>query len=151
MDFSKTAWIVPTWFELAQAETPVDYHMDGESLVPMFKDPSVSIRQHIYAEQGPPERSRQLIGNMLSLHRRLVSQLLKETEQIETKTLLGLSGGNFQSQGFQLGRFSADQLYHLSYDMDSQRTLAEDEYVPGNLKDSWRSPKQLRTWASSLW
>ena len=50
------------------------------------------------------------------------------------KTFLGLSGGISRAKDFHPGTFSADQLYHLSYDMDSQKNLAEDLGYAGQLK-----------------
>ena len=127
---------VPTWFELAQAETPVDYHMDGVSLVPMFKDPSVSIRQYIYAEQGPARAIKTADWEYISI--RYTDEQVAATQGNRAdrayKTFLGLSGGISRAKDFHPGTFSADQLYHLSYDMDSQKNLAEDLGYAGQLK-----------------
>ena len=103
----------------------------------MFKDPSVSIRQYIYAEQGPTRAIKTADWEYISIR--------YTDEQVATigsgnradrafKTLLGLSGGISRAKDFHPGTFSADQLYHLSYDMDSQKNLAEDLGYAGQLK-----------------
>ena len=115
---------VPTWFELAQAETPVDYHMDGESLVPMFKDPSVSIRQYIYAEQGPARAIKTADWEYITI--RYTDEQVAATQGNRAdrafKTFARLERWNFRAKDFHPGTFSADQLYHLSYGASHKRT-----------------------------
>ena len=127
---------VPTWFELAGAKPPKEYHLDGKSLVPMFKNPSVSIRKYIYAEQGSARAIK--TGSLEYISIRYTGEQIASTQSNRAdrayKTLLGLSGGISRARHFHPCIFSADQLYDLSKDPDSQKNLANDPSYAKQLK-----------------
>ena len=127
---------VPTWFELAGTKIPEDYHMDGKSLVPMFKDPAVSIREFVYAEQGAARAIKTDEWEYVSLRytdEQFAAAQSKRSDRA-FKTLLGLSGGISRARHFHPGIFSADQLYHLAHDPASQKNLAGDKGYAGQLR-----------------
>ena len=127
---------VPTWFELASAKIPQDYHMDGKSLVPMFEDPSVSVREFIYAEQGAARAIKTDSLEYLSIrytNKQIAATHNKRSERT-FKTLLGLSSGISRARYFHPDIFSADQLYDLSKDPNSQKNVAEDSSYAKQLK-----------------
>ena len=127
---------VPTWFELAKAKIPENYHIDGKSLVPMFRDPSVSIRKFIYAEQGAARAIKTDTFEYVSIRytdEQIAAAQSKRADRA-FKTLLGLSGGISRAKDFHPGIFSADQLYDLSKDPDSQKNLASISSYAGQLK-----------------
>ena len=127
---------VPTWFELAGAKVPQDYRIDGKSLLPMFKDPSVSIRKFVYAEQGPGRAIKTKEWEYVSL--RYTDEQIAAAKGNRSdrafKSFLGLSGGISRAKDFHPGTFSADQLYHLAHDPDSQKNLAGDQGYAGQLR-----------------
>ena len=119
---------VPTWFELTKARIPEDYHIDGKSLVPMFKDPTVSIRKYIYGEQGAARANKTEAFEYISIRytdEQITGASSKRADRAY-KTLLGLSGGISRARYFHPDIFSADQLYDLSKDPNSQKNVAED-------------------------
>lgn len=119
---------VPTWFEVAGAEVPKQYRMDGVSLLPLFKNPKQAVREFVYGEQGPARSIKTKVWNYISIR--------YTKEQIESfnaprgdrfaKRLLGLSGGISRARDDHPGAFDADQLYHLSNDPGELKNLAED-------------------------
>lgn len=126
---------VPTWFELAGAKAPEDYRIDGKSLLPMFKDPSVSVRKFIYAEQGPARAIKTDEWDYISIRytdEQIAAAQSNRSDRV-FKTFLGLSGGISRAKDFHPGTFSADQLYNLSKDPDSQKNLAADPSYAGQL------------------
>lgn len=127
---------VPTWFELAKAKLPKEYHLDGKSLVPMFNDHAVSIRKYIYAEQGAARAIKTEAFEYISIRYTDEQIVAAQGNRAERafKTLLGLSGGISRAKDFHPGTFSADQLYDLSKDPDSQKNLAADPSYAGQLK-----------------
>ena len=86
---------VPTWFELAKAKIPENYHIDGKSLAPMFKDPAVSIRKYIYGEQGAARAIKTEDFEYISIRytdAQITGAQSKRADRAY-KTLLGLSSG----------------------------------------------------------
>jgi arylsulfatase A-like enzyme len=127
---------VPTWFELAKAKIPESYHIDGKSLAAMFKDPKVSIRKHIYGEQGAARAIKTKAFEYISIRytdEQITGALSKRADRAY-KTLLGLSSGISRARYFHPDIFSADQLYDLSKDPDSLNNLATDPSYAGQLK-----------------
>ena len=127
---------VPTWFELASAKIPKGYHIDGESLAPMLKDPAVSIRKYICAEQGAARAIKTEAFVYISI--RYTDEQISEAQSKRTdracKSLLGLSSGISRARYFHPDIFSADQLYDLSKDPNSQKNVTEDSSYAGQLK-----------------
>jgi len=127
---------VPTWFELAKAKIPKGYHIDGKSLVPMFENPSISVREFIYAEQGAARAIKTDTLEYLSIRYTDEQIAMAQSKRADRayKTLLGLSSGISRARYFHPDIFSADQLYDLSKDPDSQNNLATDPSYAGQLK-----------------
>ena len=127
---------VPTWFELAKVKIPKGYHFDGKSLAPMFKDPAVSIRKYIYGEQGAARAIKTEAFEYISI--RYTDEQISEAQSKRAdrayKTLLGLSSGISRARYFHPDIFSADQLYDLSKDPNSQKNVADDSSYAGQLK-----------------
>ena len=127
---------VPTWFELAKVKIPKGYHFDGKSLAPMFKDPAVSIRKYIYGEQGAARAVKTEAFEYISI--RYTDEQISEAQSKRAdrayKTLLGLSSGISRARYFHPDIFSADQLYDLSKDPNSQKNVADDSSYAGQLK-----------------
>ena len=127
---------VPTWFELAGAKVPEDYRIDGKSLLPMFRDPRVSVREFVYAEQGPGRSIKTKDWEYVSLRftdEQIASANGKRAERA-FKSFLGLSGGISRAKDFHPGTFSADQLYNLVEDPDSQNNLVGERAQAGQLR-----------------
>ena len=127
---------VPTWFELAKAKIPKNYHIDGKSLAAMFKDPTVSIRKYIYGEQGAARAIKTEAFEYISIRytdEQITGALSKRADRAY-KTLLGLSSGISRARYFHPDIFSADQLYDLSKDPNSQKNVAHDSGYAEQLK-----------------
>ena len=110
--------------------------MDGKSLVPIFKDPSVSVRKFIYAEQGAARAIKTDTLEYLSIRYTDEQIAMAQSKRSDRgfKTLIGLSGGISRARYFHPDIFSADQLYDLSKDPNSQKNVAEDSSYAGQLK-----------------
>ena len=127
---------VPTWFELAKTKIPKNYHIDGKSLAAMFKDPTVSIRKYIYGEQGAARAIKTEAFEYISIRytdEQITGALSKRADRAY-KTLLGLSSGISRARYFHPDIFSADQLYDLSKDPNSQKNVAHDSGYAEQLK-----------------
>ena len=127
---------VPTWFELAKTKIPEGYHIDGKSLAPMFKDPTVSIRKYIYGEQGAARAIKTEAFEYICIRytdEQITGALSKRADRAY-KTLLGLSSGISRARYFHPDIFSADQLYDLSKDPNSQKNVAYDSVYAEQLK-----------------
>ena len=127
---------VPTWFELAKAKIPENYHIDGKSLAAMFKDPAVSIRKYIYGEQGAARAIKTEDFEYISIRytdAQITGAQSKRADRTY-KTLLGLSSGISRARYFHPDIFSADQLYDLSKDPNLQKNVAHDSGYAEQLK-----------------
>ena len=102
----------------------------------MFKDPSVSVREFIYAEQGAARAIKTDTLEYLSIRYTDEQIAMAQSKRSDRtyKTLLGLSGGISRARYFHPGIFSADQLYYLSKDPHSQKNLANDPSYARQLK-----------------
>ena len=126
---------VPTWFELAKAKIPKNYHIDGKSLAAMFKDPAVSIRKYIYGEQGAARAIKTDAFEYISIrytNEQITGALSKRADRAY-KTLL--DSREFQELYFHPDIFSADQLYDLSKDPNSQKNVTHDSGYAEQLKN----------------
>jgi len=117
---------VPTWFSVSGAKVPATYHMDGLSLLPLFKDPDQVVREYVYGEQGPARsiKTREWSYTSLRYTDEQIEALKGNRGERFAKSLLGLSGGISRSAAVHPGAFDADQLYHLSRDPEEQLNLA---------------------------
>ena len=102
----------------------------------MFKDPTVSIRKYIYGEQGAARAIKTEDFEYISIRytdEQITGASSKRADRAY-KTLLGLSGGISRARYFHPDIFSADQLYDLSKDPNSQKNVAEDSSYAKQLK-----------------
>ena len=117
---------VATWFDVAGVELPRDYRMDGISIRPIFKDPRNSIRDFVYAEQGPARSVKTKDWSYITI--RYTADQIEQTQGKRAargyKLLSGLSGGVSRAASQHPGAFDSDQLYDLSADANEQVNLA---------------------------
>jgi hypothetical protein len=102
----------------------------------MFENPSISVREFIYAEQGAARAIKTDTLEYLSIRYTDEQIAMAQSKRADRayKTLLGLSSGISRARYFHPDIFSADQLYDLSKDPDSQNNLATDPSYAGQLK-----------------
>lgn len=115
-----------TWFDVAGVEVSADYRMDGISMQSVFQDPKNSIRDFVYAEQGPARSIKTKDWSYTAIRYTADQVELTKGEQAERgfKLLSGLSGGVSRAALQHPGAFDSDQLYDLSADPNEQVNLA---------------------------
>ena len=117
---------VATWFDVAGAKMPKDYGMDGISMQTIFQNPENSIRDFVYAEQGPARSIKTRDWSYISI--RYTTDQIEQTKGSRAerafKTLGGLSGGISRAALQHPGAFESDQLYDLNADPNEQVNLA---------------------------
>ncbi|MEM9398596.1 MAG: sulfatase-like hydrolase/transferase [Verrucomicrobiota bacterium] len=129
--------MVPTFFDLAQAEVPSDYKIHGISLSPLFKDgkaPQNEWRDHLYFEIGSAR------AIMTHEWKYIASRHTQERIQTIKKVSLqklpkAISPLNRPGIGFRgadhPGFWKEDQLYNMSKDPKEMDNLAASaEYKP---------------------
>ncbi|MDP6524992.1 MAG: sulfatase-like hydrolase/transferase [Kiritimatiellia bacterium] len=132
---------VPTWFDVAAAEVPEGYKMDGVSIAPLFRNPKASVRKYVYAEMGASRAVRTKDWSYMALRftRDQVKEM-RERERVLEKTLTGLSGGI--SRGREKPEsISYDQLYNIAANPEETKNLAGNPEFAGKLDEM----KQLLT------
>jgi arylsulfatase A-like enzyme len=116
---------VPTWFELARAKPPAKYRMDGVSLVPLFKTPNRTVRDHVYCEMGAARGVKTTDYSYIALrYTKEQVEAMRAGDRRTIKAAVGLSGGVARSFTNHSDAFTADQLYDLATDPDAQKNLA---------------------------
>ena len=126
---------VPTWFELAGADVPKGYRMDGVSIAPLFSRPERSVRDCVYGEMGPARSVKTKDYDYIAL--RYTSdqiEAIRAGDNRGIKKLQGLSGGVSRGRA-KPGAFSYDQLYDLRRDPLEQRNLAGERRYQGKLRE----------------
>ena len=81
---------VPTWFDVAGAEIPKGYHLDGVSFASLFKNPDKPYRDYIFGEMGGARSIKTKDWNLITL-RYPIDIIAYEDRKL--KQLTGLSGG----------------------------------------------------------
>ena len=81
---------VPTWLEVADAEIPKGYHLDGISLAPLFKNPDQPYRNYVFGEMGGARSIKTKDWNLITL--RYPKDIIAYQDR-KLKQLTGLSGG----------------------------------------------------------
>lgn len=118
---------VATWFEVANADKPNHYRIDGVSLLPLFKNPDTPVREYVYGEQGAARSIKTKDWNYISL--RYTAEQIEEFESRgnrSAKKFLGLSGGISRAARYHPRALDVDQLYHFNQDPNEQVNLADD-------------------------
>jgi len=127
--------MIPTFYELADVELPVEYKIDGKSLRPLFSDPTATIHESLYFELGcaravmtedykytavryPKDR----IDDILKIN----DEDLKDKVMRKLIYLTGNVGISTRGIKYNPDHLSPDQLYKLSEDPAELNNLAED-------------------------
>ena len=116
---------VPTWFELAGAQLPEKYKIDGVSISPLFTKPKEPVREYVYNEMGAARSIKTKDWSYISL-RYTKDQInsVRSNDRRIMKKLQGLSGGISRGRT-NPNSLNCDQLYNLSKDPFEQNNLAQ--------------------------
>ena len=127
---------VPTWFDVAGAEIPKGYHLDGISFAPLFKNPDQPYRDYVFGEMGGARSIKTKDWNLITL--RYPKDVIAYEDR-KLKQLTGLSGGISRAGYTHKDAFDTDQLYHLGRDPGEQVNLAGDPEHAIQLKKMMRT------------
>ena len=127
---------VPTWLEVAGAEIPKGYHLDGISLAPLFKNPNQPYRDYVFGEMGGARSIKTKDWNLITLR---YPKYIIAYEDRKLKQLTGLTGGISRAGYTPKYAFDTDQLYHLGRDPGEQVNLAGDPEHAIQLKKMMRT------------
>jgi len=130
--------LVPTFFELGQAEKPKSYRINGKSLTPLFKNGTADDwRTHLYLEMGAARATVTKDWSYIAV--RYTKEQIAAIKRAEPKNLpkamsyigrLGIGVRGTDRPGF----FDQDQLYHLKKDPKEMKNLADNELHASRLK-----------------
>ncbi|HAU47659.1 MAG TPA: hypothetical protein DCW57_01120 [Planctomycetaceae bacterium] len=123
--------LVPTYFELAEAEKPDSYRIDGTSLTPLFQNGNADDwRDHVYLEMGAARAAVTKEWSYIAVRhtKEQVAVIEKALPQNLPKALsyigrLGIGVRGADHPGF----FDEDQLYNLKNDPKEMQNLAHDK------------------------
>ena len=130
--------LVPTFFELGNAQKPESYRIDGKSLTPLFKNGTADDwRSHLYLEMGAARATVTKDWSYIAV--RYTKEQIAAIKRAEPKNLpramsyigrLGIGVRGADRPGF----FDQDQLYHLKKDPKEMKNLADNELHASRLK-----------------
>ena len=130
--------LVPTFFELGNAQKPESYRIDGKSLTPLFKNGTADDwRSHLYLEMGAARATITKDWSYIAV--RYTKEQIAAIKRAEPKNLpramsyigrLGIGVRGADRPGF----FDQDQLYHLKKDPKEMKNLADNELHASRLK-----------------
>ncbi len=131
--------LVPTFFELGKAAKPNSYHMDGQSLLPLFKNGKAkSWRNHLYLEMGTARATVTKDWSYIAVRytKDQIASIKKATPQNLPKAMsyigrLGIGLRGADRPGF----FDEDQLYDLSKDPKEMKNLAYKKSQTNRMKE----------------
>ena len=120
--------LVPTFFDLGEAENPQSYRIDGRSLTPLFENGTANDwRNHLYLEMGAARATvtkdwsyiavRYTEEQIAAIKRATPGNLPRAMSYIGR---LGIGVRGADRPGF----FDEDQLYHLKTDSNEMKNLA---------------------------
>ena len=120
--------LVPTFFELGQAEKPQSYRIDGQSLTPLFKNGKAEDwRNHLYLEMGAARATVTKDWSYIAVRhtREQIAAIKRAAPQNLPKAMsyigrLGIGVRGADRPGF----FDEDQLYDLQRDPKEMKNLA---------------------------
>jgi arylsulfatase A-like enzyme len=123
--------LVPTFFDLGGAEKPKSYRIDGQSLVPLFKDGTAKDwRDHLYLEMGAARATVTKDWSYIAVRytKEQIAAIKKAKPQNLPRAMayirrLGIGVRGADHPGF----FDEDQLYHLKKDPKEMKNLAYHE------------------------
>ena len=131
--------LVPTFFELGKAAKPNSYQIDGQSLLPLFKNGKAkSWRNHLYLEMGTARATVTKDWSYIAVRytKDQIASIKKATPQNLPKAMsyigrLGIGVRGADRPGF----FDEDQLYDLSKDPKEMKNLAYKKSQTNRIKE----------------
>ncbi|MHC4244058.1 MAG: sulfatase family protein [Planctomycetota bacterium] len=126
----QTTDLVPTFFDIAGANIPQGYRIDGTSIKPILSNPTAKVHDHLYFELGYARAVRTQDWKYIA-----VRYGAERFAQIERAALLNLPGtlayiGRTKNAANHLARrphyLESDQLYRLSDDPLEMKNLARN-------------------------
>ena len=131
--------LVPTFFDLAKAEKPKSYRIDGRSLTPLLKDGKAKDwRDHLYLEMGAARATVTKDWSYIAVRhtKEQIAAIKKATPKNLPKAMsyigrLGIGVRGADRPGF----FDEDQLYHLQQDPKEMRNLAHKKAQANRIKE----------------
>lgn len=131
--------LVPTFFELGKAAKPNSYQIDGQSLLPLFKNGKAkSWRNHLYLEMGTARATVTKDWSYIAVRytKDQIASIKKATPQNLPKAMsyigrLGIGVRGADRPGF----FDEDQLYDLSKDPKEMKNLAYKKSQTNRMKE----------------
>jgi hypothetical protein len=131
--------LVPTFFELGEAEKPEGYRIDGQSLTPLFETGTADDwRDHIYLEMGAARATVTKDWSYIAVRytQDQIAAIQRATPQNLPKAMsyigrLGIGVRGADRPGF----FDEDQLYHLERDPMERKNLAYQKNQATRLKE----------------
>ena len=143
--------LAPTYFDLANAKVPNDYHLDGRSLAPLFKNGKAkNWREHLYLELGYSRAI--LTDNWKYIGIRFDEKQVKKIKGANLEKLpqlmsplqrLGIGVRGASHPGF----WDEDQLYLLDKDPKEMQNLAYDSEYSEELAEM---KKILKTYLTDI-
>jgi len=131
--------LAPTFFELAKAEKPESYRLDGQSLTPLFKNGTAQDwRNHLYLEMGAARATVTKDWSYIAV--RYTKEQIAAIKNAKPQNLpramsyigrLGIGVRGADRPGF----FDEDQLYHLKSDPEEMKNLAYDKDQAARMKE----------------
>ena len=131
--------LVPTFFELGKAAKPNSYQIDGQSLLPLFKNGKTKDwRNHLYLEMGAARATVTKDWSYIAVRytKDQIASIKKATPQNLPKAMsyigrLGIGVRGADRPGF----FDEDQLYDLSKDPKEMKNLAYKKSQTNRMKE----------------
>ena len=131
--------LVPTFFELGKAAKPNSYQIDGQSLLPLFKNGKAKgWRNHLYLEMGTARATVTKDWSYIAVRytKDQIASIKKATPQNLPKAMsyigrLGIGVRGADRPGF----FDEDQLYDLSKDPKEMKNLAYKKSQTNRMKE----------------
>ena len=131
--------LVPTFFDLGQAEKPKSYRIDGQSLTPLFKNGRADDwRNHLYLEMGAARATVTKDWSYIAVRhteeqiaaiKRASPQNLPRAMSYIGRSGIGVRGAD------RPGFFDEDQLYNLKSDPKEMNNLAYREGQASRLEE----------------
>ena len=131
--------LVPTFFELGEAQKPKSYRIDGQSLTPLFENGTAeNWRDHLYLEMGAARATVTKDWSYAAV--RYTKERIAAIQGAKPENLpramayigrLGIGVRGADRPGF----FDEDQLYYLKQDPKEMENLASNPEQAGQLKE----------------
>ena len=131
--------LVPTFFDLGKAAKPNSYQIDGQSLLPLFKNGKAKDwRNHLYLEMGTARATVTKDWSYIAVRytKEQIAVIKKSTIQNLPKAMsyigrLGIGVRGADRPGF----FDEDQLYDLKKDPKEMKNLAYKKSQTNRIKE----------------